>query len=232
MPSTRKLRKLPSSLLCLLILLAAPLVCVYTNHKLLRFGPGLLLNCSQLCPYTSILTKDTLQFDPSHIIRHFPDFVCPQNFRNLADWVYGWSDQFEEHLEVTTTQGTHIAPCLPPGSIIYVRIWVINEFFYYVYPYIQNDFVLITGEGDLSSPTHMTLLEASDSKIIHWFGQNGQYDVLRSRKFTHIPIGNVVTLDSSCFPFPRTTCSVIGYLSVLVKQSSVIYTPFILYIVY
>jgi len=126
------------------------------------------------------------------MIRHFPDFVCPQNFRNLADWIYGWPDQFLEHIEVTTDRGTHIAPCLPHGSIIYVRIWVIDKFFKRVYPHLQNDFVLITGEGDLSSPTHLEKLEASNSKIIHWFGQNGQYDVSKSKKFTHIPIGNLL----------------------------------------
>jgi len=146
-------------------------------------------NCSELCPYSSTFTNDTLHFDSSDI-RHFPNFVCPQNFRNLADWIYGWPDQFLEHVKATTDQGKHIAPCLPSGSIIYVRIWVINEFFAQVYPHLKNDFVLITGEGDMSSPTHLEKLEAPDSKIIHWFGQNGQYDVSKSKKFTHIPIGN------------------------------------------
>lgn len=147
-------------------------------------------NCSQLCPYSSIANNFTLQFDSSHTIRHFPEFVCPQNFRNLADWIYGWPDQFLEHIEITTKKGKLIAPCLPSGSIIYVRIWVIDEFFREVYPYLQNNFVLITGEGDLSSPVHVDLLEAADSKIIHWFGQNGQYNVSKTKKFTHIPIGN------------------------------------------
>jgi hypothetical protein len=149
-------------------------------------------HCKKLCPYSSILTNVTVEFDASHAIRHFPNFVCPQNFRNLADWVYGWPDQFLEHTEVTTDQGKYIAPCLPSGSIIYVRIWVINEFFDQVYPHLQNDFVLVTGEGDTSSPTHLEKLEASDSKIIHWFGQNGQYDAKKSKKFTHIPIGNLL----------------------------------------
>jgi hypothetical protein len=152
-------------------------------------------NCKRLCPYSSILTNDTVEFNVSHI-RHFPNFVCPQNFRNLADWVYGWPNQFHERLQITTDQGKHIALCLPPGSIIYVRIWIINKFFDQVYPHLQNNFVLITGEGDVSSPTHMEYLERSDSKILHWFGQNGQYDVSRSKKFTHIPIGNLLTLFS------------------------------------
>ena len=143
-----------------------------------------------LCPFSSTLTNDTLRFDSLHHIRHFPQFVCPQNFRNLADWIYGWPDQFLEHVEVTTDNGKIIAPYLPHGSIIYVRIWAIEDFFTRVYPHLTNKFVLITSEGDLSSPVHLDKLQAPDSKIIHWFGQNGQYDGSKVPQFTHIPIGN------------------------------------------
>jgi hypothetical protein len=135
-------------------------------NKLLSFNVQQSLICSHLCSHSSILTQDTLQFDSSYTIRHFPQFVCPQNFRNLADWVYGWPDQFLEHLQLQTKEGK-------------------------VYPHLQNDFVLITGEDDISTPTHVKYLERSDSKIIHWFGQNGQYDTSRTNKFTHIPIGNL-----------------------------------------
>jgi hypothetical protein len=174
-------------ILITLILYIAPFI-----HKSLTLYLKKPPTCSELCSYSSIFTRDTLKFNSSHSIRHFPHFVCPQNFRNLADWIYGWPDQFSEHVEVTTDQGKQIAPCLPPGSIIYVRIWVIDEFFAEVYPHLQNNFVLITGEGDMSSPTHLELLEAPDSKIIHWFGQNGQYDASKSKKFTHLPIGNLL----------------------------------------
>jgi hypothetical protein len=160
-------------------------------NKLLSFNVQHSLICSHLCSHSSILTQDTLQFDSSYTIRHFPQFVCPQNFRNLADWVYGWPDQFLEHLQLQTKEGKVIAPCLPSGSIIYVRTRATNDFFTKVYPHLQNDFVLITGEDDISTPTHMEYLERSDSKIIHWFGQDGQYDTSRTKKFTHIPIGNL-----------------------------------------
>jgi hypothetical protein len=152
--------------------------------------------CKKLCPYSSKLTNDTVEFDSSHMIRHFPDFVCPQNFRNLADWVYAWPNQFHEDIQVTTDQGQQIARCLPSGSIIYVRQSATKRFFHKIYPHLQNDFVLITGEGDTPSPTHLRLVEASDSKIIHWFGQNGQYDVSKTKKFTHLPIGKLLTLDT------------------------------------
>ncbi|CAF1248561.1 unnamed protein product [Rotaria sordida] len=187
---SRRIKK-RSNYLCYVIIILVILF-LYITINIYKFSQVNSIQssyCSELCPYSSILSNDTLQFDSSHFIRHFPDFVCPQNFRNLADWVYGWPDQFHEHLKKPTDKGQQIAPCLPHGSIIYVRIWVINEFFDHVYPYLQNNFVLVTGEGDLSSPVHMEHLESPDSKIIHWFGQNGQYDVSKSKKFTHIPIG-------------------------------------------
>lgn len=172
-------------------------------QKLLATEPKPPPTCTSLCSHSSKLSRDTLEFDPSHVIRHFPEFVCPQNFRNLADWVYGWPHQFHETLEISTADGKSIAPCLPTGSIIYVRIWVMGEFFDRIYPHLKNDFVLVTGEGDVSSPTHLKYLQAPDSKIIHWFGQNGQYDVSQYEKFTHLPIGKDrlrPPLASSSFP--------------------------------
>ena len=145
--------------------------------------------CNVVCPYISKLTRNTLEFNSTYRIRHYPNFVCPQNFRNLADWIYQWPNQFNEEVEVITENARRIAPCLPRGSIIYVRIWAIDDFFRLVYPYLIHNFVLITGEGDLSSPTHLKHLEEPESRIIHWFGQNGQYDVSRFFRFTHIPIG-------------------------------------------
>jgi hypothetical protein len=186
----------PNRLYRIIICFVIFLVISCVLNKLISFNRTQSHICSHLCSHSSILTQDTLRFDSSYTIRHFPQFVCPQNFRNLADWVYGWPDQFLEHIQITTNQGEEIAPCLPSGSIIYVRIWVINEFFTQVYPHLQNDFVLITGEGDMSSPTHMEYLERSDSKIIHWFGQNGQYDTSRTKKFTHIPLGSLFILIS------------------------------------
>jgi len=206
----KNFRKSALSRLCCIIIIPLLLLLytIYSLHKSILSDPiqvqvnqANLANdqiqsneCNKLCPYSSILTNVTVKFDGSHRIKHFPNFVCPQNFRNLADWVYSWPNQFHEQLTKTTDQGKHIAPCLPSGSIIYVRQWAITDFFDKVYPYLKNDFVLITGEGDVSSPHNLEQLEAPDSKIIHWFGQNGQYDVSKSKKFTHIPIGNLFLL--------------------------------------
>jgi hypothetical protein len=162
---------------------------LHNRYRSLLFHHEQPDTCANLCPYASYLTHDSLVFNKSHRIRHFPNFVCPQNFRNLADWVYGWPDQFEEHMQTTASLGRLIAPCLPSGSIIYVSNWDIAEFFDTVYPYLINKFVLVTGEGDLSSPETLEHLQQSDSKIIHWFGQNGKYPASTIDKFTHIPIG-------------------------------------------
>jgi len=185
-------RKKRSVRLCYILLLFVLFLSILNNiNKSVPFEQTQLLNCSHLCTYSSVLTNDKLHFDSSHIIRHFPKFVCPQNFRNLADWLFGWTDQLSEDFEITTNEGKYIAPCLPSGSIIYVCIWRIREFFDKVYPHLKNKFVLITGEGDLSS-SNIEYLERNDSKIIHWFGQNGEYDLSRSNKFTHIPIGKFI----------------------------------------
>ncbi|UJR16776.1 hypothetical protein I4U23_003676 [Adineta vaga] len=146
-----------------------------------------LFDCTKLCPYTINLSSTCLEFDSKHVTQHHPDFICQLNFRNMADWIYGWPNQFNEKIE-TTTNARHIAPCLPDGSIIYVSIWAISRFFMDIYPHLIHKFVLITGEGDLSSP-NLDYLERVDSKIIHWFGQNGEIDGSKSKKFTHIPIG-------------------------------------------
>ncbi|CAF4380518.1 unnamed protein product, partial [Adineta steineri] len=46
------------------------------------------------------------------------------------------------------------------------------------------------GQGDDPMPGRfLHYLEESDSKIIHWFGQNGDINATRNARFTHIPIG-------------------------------------------
>ena len=178
---------------CRLILLIVICCTVILTRRFPRLSEGIKASqCSKLCPYSSHFTNTTLYFSSTYSVRHFPNFVCPQNFRNLADWIYAWPDQFKENIEHTTNEGQSIAPCLPTGSIIYVRIWDIDKFFKEIYPHLINPFVLITGEGDLSSPTHLEHLHHPQSKIIHWFGQNGEIDVSSSSKFTHIPIGKSI----------------------------------------
>lgn len=154
----------------------------------------LFLTCTQLCPYIGNFTRNRLIFDSTHFIEHHPEFVCPSNFRNLADWIYGRPEHYKQRIESTTRTGQYIAPCLPNGSIIYVSRSYLDKFFIKIYPHLINSFVLITGEGDEPSPSNLTYLEQDDSKIIHWFGQNGQIDATKSNKFTHIPIGELLII--------------------------------------
>lgn len=169
-------------------LLLVPVTNIFVIYYLFFYKQ---LDCRALCSYQSTLSNDWLRFDRSHSVRHFPEFICPQNFRNLADWVYGWPDEvFEEHIYVSTTHGQYISSCLPPGSIIFVKTDFIEKFFKIVYPSLKNPFVLITGQGDASSPgIFLSYLEDTGSKIIHWFGQNADIYSTVGGRFTAIPIG-------------------------------------------
>ncbi len=149
---------------------------------------------SSLCPYSSVITDNRITFDnTSYFIHHYPEFICPQNFRNMADWVYAWPEYlFDEHLETSINKPTVNTPNLPDGSIIYIKTDGIPSFFSKIYPRLQNKFVLISGQSDYSVPgIYLQYLEKSDSKIIHWFGQNGNIDMSTNKRFTHIPIGKI-----------------------------------------
>ncbi len=145
-----------------------------------------------LCPYSFKVTGNHIIFDDeSYSIHHYPEFICPQNFRNLADWIYGWPEgAFNEDIEYSLSKNKIIVPNLPDGSIIYVKADNIRSFFSKIYPYLLNKFILITGQGDTHVPSqYLHYLDSSDSKLIHWFGQNGDITAERSERFTHIPIG-------------------------------------------
>lgn len=144
------------------------------------------------CPYTSFTKPDLIEFgNSSYFLHNYPEFICPQNFRNLADWIYGWpKNVFDEELEYFGKDNRSLVPYLPYGSIFYVKTDMLPQFFTGIYPYVLNEFVLITGQGDASAPSnYLYYLHRSDSKIIHWFGQNGDIYSSNSQKFTHIPIG-------------------------------------------
>jgi hypothetical protein len=68
----------------------------------------------------------------------------------------------------------------------------VPSFFSDIYPYLLNNFVLITGQGGTQTPgKYLRYLHDADSKIIHWFGQNGDISAARSKHFTHIPVGKI-----------------------------------------
>jgi hypothetical protein len=109
----------------------------------------------------------------------------------MADWVYGWPEGvFDEDVQNSANNIHKTVAYLPHGSIVYIKTDSLPIFFSEIYPHFRNQFVLITGQGDLQAPgQHLHYLEKSDSKIIHWFGQNGDINASRTERFTHIPIG-------------------------------------------
>ncbi len=150
---------------------------------------------SLLCPYSYTIIDKRIVFDhPSYSIHHYPEFICPQNFRNMADWIYGWpKNVFKEHVEDSIRKIRETVEYLPHGSILYIKTDSLPSFFSDIYPHFRNKFVLITAQGDSSAPgPHLHYLERADSKIIHWFGQNGDINASTSERFTHIPIGKDV----------------------------------------
>jgi hypothetical protein len=169
-------------------------ILLVTNLIWFQLGSSIEVSSSyfSICSHKSFTTSNRIQFDnSSYFLHHYPHFICPQNFRNLADWIYGWPEGvFDELLEYPMKNNRFILPHLPRGSIIFVKTDSLPSFFSEVYPHVMHEFVLITGQGDASTPSnYLSYLERSDSKIIHWFGQNGDIDALQSEKFTHIPIG-------------------------------------------
>lgn len=171
------------------------IICILIVIIILQF----ILFCRQfkdfstlLCPYSYTIDDKRIIFDSStYSINHFPEFICPQNFRNMADWVYGWPDNvFDESIQNSINKIKDIVAYLPHGSIIYIKTDSLHDFFSNIYPFFQNKFVLITGQSDLQAPgKHIYELERNDSKIIHWFAQNADINISISKRFTPIPIG-------------------------------------------
>ena len=157
-----------------------------------RFHVLIIQFYPSICPYSVKINGNHIIFDnASFSIHHYPEFICPQNFRNLADWVYGWPEYlFDERLESSLNKTNLNVTKLPDGSIIYVKAISMFSFFSEIYPILPNKFVLVTGQGDEQAPgPFLYYLENPNSKIIHWFGQNGNINTGRSDRFTHIPIG-------------------------------------------
>ncbi|CAF4853791.1 unnamed protein product [Rotaria socialis] len=191
--------------ICIICIGIPTIVFIYQNIVHHRVSIQISKYYFPLCNYLSIITNNRIVFNnASYFIHHYPEFICPQNFRNLADWVYGWpEDLFNEHMDSTMNSSYVTVPNLPHGSIIYIKPDVISSFFQRIYPYLQNEFVLITGQSDISVPNkYLRYLERSDSKVIHWFGQNGDISASESKRFTHIPIG------LNCFEMAETIRSV------------------------
>lgn len=164
------------------------------NHRnlILKVPTSPLDKCNITCGCRLEQRYDRLYCAPFSLgkksVFDWPLYICPQNFRNLADEVFWWRDQ--DHLESLSHSEV---PCyerqLQDGAIFYVSGWNLNDFFSIVYPYLKHKFILVTGESDLTVPYgHHKHLVMEDSLIIHWFGQNGDNGG-EPMRFSHIPIG-------------------------------------------
>jgi len=74
-------------------------------------------------------------------------------------------------------------------SIVYVCISAIPYFYKVIFPQLQNNIILVTGDGDNTCPTDFksefeNMIDSN--KIIHWFSQNCMFT---HPKLSQIPIG-------------------------------------------
>lgn len=182
-----------------------------TSTKQDNLKQVLSLKCQKLCNCELQGVGETLKCknedQKNSGANNYPNHVCPQNFRNLADAVYMWEESSEVHFNARKLQD--VADCLDDGAIIYVLGRRIDDFFKKIYPKLKNKFVLITGKWVASMPTnkHRKYVQ-KDRKIIHWFAQNGENigDDIRER-FTQIPVG------LNCFEQSRSVDTAIKELA-------------------
>ena len=97
LPCPRRLHIIFITSICILV----AIIIIPSYLSIYHFSVEISQLYLPLCPYSLKIARDHIIFDdPSYSIHHYPEFVCPQNFRNLADWVYGWPENlFDEHLE-------------------------------------------------------------------------------------------------------------------------------------
>lgn len=111
--------------------------------------------------------------DGEELNKDLPEYTSVNTFKSLANFIrdqkntFNPSDVFD-------------------GAIIFVRAEYIDRFFKNFHPQINNRYILITHEGDASSP-RLYIKYLNDDKLIAWLGQNPSID--NHPKFHPIPIG-------------------------------------------
>ncbi len=127
------------------------------------------------------------------------DRLSQIDIKLLADLHYG---NLPVPDEIQLSKLTYdILPCLQNSTIIFVDTPDLSHFFQEIHKRISVNYVLITGDSDLSCPihiinSHLHLLNqifARKTRIIHWFAMNcdlGNNDQWKQSKvFTCIPQG-------------------------------------------
>lgn len=101
-------------------------------------------------------------------------YLSGDSFRFMANHIYDETDISFSALRVKR------------GDIIFVNIGLIGEFFEIEHPKINNPYILVTHNLNLSAPGKYEYM-LNDPKIIKWFGSNPS--ISKSKKFQGIPLG-------------------------------------------
>ena len=145
----------------------------------------------------------------------YDEFVCPSNFRNLAEYVIKWPfDHFHESKDVSVRDWAEpLARCLLPAAIVYAQTtWC--EFgraakspddrpcgegdapclrlFHQKESPLRTPIILLTGQSDYNAHDFCGLAINPDTQtghplLVHWFGQNG--NLPPNPLFSPLPIG-------------------------------------------
>ena len=107
------------------------------------------------------------------------EFMSPIAVKLLADAHYGISSiPLKKQKEIDQIQLSNFVNCLEPGVVIFVDTISLKMFFKHYYDKIKVNFVLVSGDTDLSAPEALDTESLTrkflipNSTIIHWFAMN------------------------------------------------------------
>jgi hypothetical protein len=106
----------------------------------------------------------------------------------LSSEPYISGDTFRAHADFLFDETTHqLHPkMVHAGDVIFVQVDKLGTFFGHIHPHIRYPYVLVSHNGDLSTP-HPFAKYLDDPKLLAWFGQN--VEDYQHPKLISIPIG-------------------------------------------
>lgn len=132
----------------------------------------------------------------------------PTGFASRCDWVLGtrrtfWGKRKRRKINRNTLRKTYNLAWRDtsrPPLFVFVRTDLVQRFYFKVMPCLNNQFVLVTGDHDITIPrqvetmypkflsrtVYTTLL--ADDRLIHHFAENLD-DIIDTSKVTPIPVG-------------------------------------------
>ena len=106
----------------------------------------------------------------------------------LAEVYFGNLPRPEEFRGVTLTES--LLPCLQPGTVIFVDLKYLPQFFKEMHPKIRVPYVLFSTDSDRAAPGNMLrYLRDPNSMILHWYSTNCNKLDTKIPKFTCMPLG-------------------------------------------